>query len=76
MQVHPDHFSAHPKVQKANSDSLKLLNNYVDEIAGGRWIRSAVMLEFHVKVVRGTKAKPQDAGQSKWQVSQIINVAR
>ena len=49
MQIHPDHFSAHPLIQKTNSDSLKLLNTYVAEIAEGRRIREAVRLEFHVK---------------------------
>ena len=49
MHIHPDHFSAHPLIQKTNSDSLKLLNTYVAEIAEGRRIREVVKLEFHVK---------------------------
>lgn len=47
-RVHPDLFTAHPYERQRNSDSLKALNSYVEQVARGITPRST-SVEFWVK---------------------------
>eukprot|EP00775_Hariotina_reticulata_P002792 gene2792-3085_t len=47
-RVHPDLFTAHPFERQRNSDSLKALNSYVEQVARGITPRST-SVEFWVK---------------------------
>jgi hypothetical protein len=47
-RVHPDLFTAHPFERQRNSDSLKALNSYVEQVARGITPRST-NVEFWVK---------------------------
>ncbi|KAK9817188.1 hypothetical protein WJX72_010816 [[Myrmecia] bisecta] len=57
-RVHPDLFAAHPFERNRNSESLKLLNNYVDELTRGGFTSSA-SVEFWVKEDGGLLTKIQ-----------------
>lgn len=53
-RVHPDLFQASPFERQCNSDSLKVLNNYLDEVASGA-PPTPSRLEFYVKENGGLK---------------------
>lgn len=55
-QVHPDLFTAHPFERSKNSESLKALNVYADQLSKGL-IPDPARLEFYVKQGEGTFSK-------------------
>ena len=52
-QIHPDRYSRFPEAQQVNSESLKLLNSYADNVAEASWWRPVNAVKLDFQVLRG-----------------------